>query len=170
MAAKTLSFQANPADYQLYMMLGFLSVPALLVKTAELALADLPRLWNAFRIGCSTTNVLILAVRIHHIRSSDSYTLLLPVARLSFKRLASPQSFSRASARRFPFYVDSVQTGARLETAILCQTLPMGSIATFSEGTCTVQDALHGLCKGVSDHLLRRYIYHRLSMGSINIP
>ena len=44
MAAKTLSFQANPADYQLYMMLGFLSVPALLVKTAELALADLPRL------------------------------------------------------------------------------------------------------------------------------
>lgn len=56
---------------------------------------------------------------IHHIRSSDSYTLLLPVARLSFKRLASPQSFSRASARRFPFYVDSVQTGARLELSVV---------------------------------------------------
>eukprot|EP00913_Durusdinium_trenchii_P033803 g31642.t1 len=35
------------------------------------------------------------------------------------ERLASPQSFSRASARRFPFYVDSVQTGARLELSVV---------------------------------------------------
>ena len=58
-------------------------------------------------------------LRIHHIRHSPSLTLLAPVAHLTFAPAASAGCVSRAAARRFPFYVDSVETGARCQSLLM---------------------------------------------------
>lgn len=56
---------------------------------------------------------------IEHIQSSEHLNLLVPVTQLTFTSDASIKAFSRATARRFPFYVESVEMGARLEISIV---------------------------------------------------
>ena len=44
---------------------------------------------------------------------------MAPVARWAFKTAASIKNFSRRAARRFPFYINSIEMGARLQISVV---------------------------------------------------